>query len=286
MQHLFSQEFSVIHKTVDADYSSQNVKCEKLKSTCAPSAIGNELIARGLPCNASSLRKNVVVASSQCFPVLSSKIQKPDVENEFCANQRTAEEICGNENMHLKAKEANVHRNPIAVHGVPDKPVGVQKGNNQMSHVYRNQSSLPLQNRFVASHNCLAHSHFPFFDKNMCGTKKPAHFYEQTAPLLLNATAWPDDALMKKKTKYGKSTKRRQGGLEVPYRKTESGNVYLSAEQVSVENNKLLAKSNASQCGFPNLSFLEDPSGYLAQQTALLNSTINQQTGISIYLQQ
>lgn len=53
----------------------------------------------------------------------------------------------------------------------------------------------------------------------------------------------------------------------------------VDVRQIPQDQNKIPNHSQFSNANIP--SFMEDPSGYLAQQTALLNSTISRQTGIN-----
>lgn len=56
----------------------------------------------------------------------------------------------------------------------------------------------------------------------------------------------------------------------------------VDVRQIPQEQNKLPGSQSHSFANTNNPSFMEDPSGYLAQQTALLNSTISRQTGMNV----
>ncbi|KAF5276836.1 hypothetical protein FQA39_LY06388 [Lamprigera yunnana] len=104
--------------------------------------------------------------------------------------------------------------------------------------------------------------------------------YQHTPSLSI----WSDD-MIRKKVKPSKTMKKR------PFNLVESSRV-VQVESLSCSNADVRQQSNESertvslnespqstQSSSP--SFMEDPSGYLAQQTALLNSTISRQTGMN-----
>lgn len=106
----------------------------------------------------------------------------------------------------------------------------------------------------------------------------PLHHHTPPAPV------WNDDASRKKNTKAPKATthlKKRS-----PYNDHHSHHHNTSESPCpNVDVRHLPQDQNkppTSQAYTNNIpSFMEDPSGYLAQQTALLNSTISRQTGVN-----
>lgn len=102
---------------------------------------------------------------------------------------------------------------------------------------------------------------------------------------------WPNDEVARKKAKIVKNSYKKQ--------RQHSNNMNcnldqgLTGDEINSQSGKLSSVFNISVTliitdvtNLNNLpvtgpSFLEDPSGYLAQQTALLNSTISRQTGVT-----
>lgn len=94
---------------------------------------------------------------------------------------------------------------------------------------------------------------------------------------------WTDD-VARKKVKITRNIKKR------PFNMFESSNRMeavpcpnIDVRQISNEGGRtvMINQSPQSTQGSSSPSFMEDPSGYLAQQTALLNSTISRQTGVN-----
>ncbi|XP_032684219.1 uncharacterized protein LOC116850265 isoform X4 [Odontomachus brunneus] len=166
-------------------------------------------------------------------------------------------------------------RSPNASHAVE-----VQSGmgpNGQPGNMHFNNRTPPWQqNRpAVASHqpsvvtvqniNCNSFDRVP-----------PLHHH------IPQASTWTDEAA-RKKAKPTKIIVKKQRQHGIAESRTNNGlehSVPSPVEEYSEKN-----QQNNGQIGttFNNSgpSFLEDPSGYLAQQTALLNSTISRQTGVS-----
>ncbi|XP_050450707.1 mucin-17-like isoform X5 [Cataglyphis hispanica] len=94
---------------------------------------------------------------------------------------------------------------------------------------------------------------------------------------------WTDEAA-RKKAKSNKIIvkKQRQHGVAESSR-TNNGLEHSASSPVDEFSEKNQQSNSQIGSTFNNSgpSFLEDPSGYLAQQTALLNSTISRQTGVS-----
>nr|CAD7606359.1 unnamed protein product [Timema genevievae] len=118
----------------------------------------------------------------------------------------------------------------------------------------------------------------------------PLHPYHST-PL----PGWTEDN-SRKKTKAGKQSNttkkhRTYGGASdahnhsQQHRNTQQQDPQtpcpnIDVRQLPVEHNRPPAQQSSSSGAAHYPSFMEDPSGYLAQQTALLNSTISRQTGV------
>lgn len=89
---------------------------------------------------------------------------------------------------------------------------------------------------------------------------------------------WQDE-LNRKKVKIGKSLKKRPYMID-QHRIVESPCPNIDVRQIPNDGNRIMInqfQQPTQSASSP--SFMEDPSGYLAQQTALLNNTINRQTG-------
>lgn len=111
----------------------------------------------------------------------------------------------------------------------------------------------------------------------------PPNVYERVPPLHQYTpapTVWQED-VKKKKIKLGKLAKNR------PYHMMECSSLptpcpNIDVRQIPGENGRSVIINHLPQNNqnAASPSFMEDPSGYLAQQTALLNNTINRQTGL------
>lgn len=105
--------------------------------------------------------------------------------------------------------------------------------------------------------------------------------YERVPPLHQHTpspTMWPED-VKRKKVKLGKVVKNRPYVMEV-VQPNNPPCPNVDVRQIPGENRAVIINQMPhSNQSAPSPSFMEDPSGYLAQQTALLNSTINRQTG-------
>jgi hypothetical protein len=109
--------------------------------------------------------------------------------------------------------------------------------------------------------------------------------YERVPPLHQHTpspTLWQDE-IKRKKVKLGKIVKNRpyHNVMECPSLHAPCPNI--DVRQIPAENGRPVIinhlPQNSQNSASP--SFMEDPSGYLAQQTALLNNTINRQTGVN-----
>lgn len=110
----------------------------------------------------------------------------------------------------------------------------------------------------------------------------PTNVYERVPPLHQHTppqTVWQED-IKRKKIKLGKIVKNRPYHIMEGCQSTHAPCPNIDVRQIPNESRAVIINqlsSNSQSSSSP--SFLEDPSGYLAQQTALLNNTINRQTG-------
>lgn len=114
--------------------------------------------------------------------------------------------------------------------------------------------------------------------QNVFDRVPPLHHHTPPPPV------WNED-MNRKKVKMSKQSKKQR-----PYNVADAQQRFTTNEnqspcpnvdvrQIQSENKALLQHNQYPQSSGP--SFMEDPSGYLAQQTALLNSTISRQTGVN-----
>ena len=170
--------------------------------------------------------------------------------------------------------------NSQIINGVPVQQ-NLQGGQLQNAVSITQQQPQPKmwQNRIQTSQNQLVIA--PQSPQNM-----GPNIYERVPPLHQHtpqANVWQDDANNRKKFKMGK-VKKRPYVVENPHRMMEAGGApcpNIDVRQIQNDGGRVLVNQfpQTNNQGASSPSFLEDPSGYLAQQTALLNSTINRQTG-------
>lgn len=114
------------------------------------------------------------------------------------------------------------------------------------------------------------------------------NIFERVPPLQLHQhqpqqPIWQDD-MKRKKVKLGKIVKNRPyhilDGSNCPPNHSPCPNI--DVRQIQNDNSRavIINQMPHTSQSASSPSFMEDPSGYLAQQTALLNNTINRQTGI------
>lgn len=107
------------------------------------------------------------------------------------------------------------------------------------------------------------------------------NIYERVPPLHQHTpspTMWQEE-IKRKKVKLGKVVKNRPYVMEV-VQPNNPPCPNVDVRQIPGENRAVIINQMPhSSHSAPSPSFMEDPSGYLAQQTALLNNTINRQTG-------
>ncbi|XP_017768583.1 PREDICTED: methyl-CpG-binding domain protein 5-like, partial [Nicrophorus vespilloides] len=104
--------------------------------------------------------------------------------------------------------------------------------------------------------------------------------YERVPPLYQHQpppVVWQDE-ISRKRLKPGKSLKKRSFAME-----TTQHAPCPNVDVRQIENSRMMVNQFQNEPS-SSPSFMEDPSGYLAQQTALLNNTINRQTGCSNYI--
>ncbi|XP_060525583.1 uncharacterized protein LOC132701559 isoform X2 [Cylas formicarius] len=104
--------------------------------------------------------------------------------------------------------------------------------------------------------------------------------YERVPPLHQNASspAWQDEIRRKKVRFNNKFSKSRQYQVVDSCLPGVGSCPNIDVRQISSESRPVVVSQFAHSNHSSSPSFMEDPSGYLAQQTALLNNTINRQT--------
>lgn len=110
--------------------------------------------------------------------------------------------------------------------------------------------------------------------------------YERVPPLHQQPGSpmmWQEE-VKKKKMKMSKMSKNRGFIMECQTTQSPCPNVDVRHIQNDNDRGVILNQLPPPSQSNPGPSFMEDPSGYLAQQTALLNNTINRQTGKKHYL--
>ncbi|KAJ8922042.1 hypothetical protein NQ315_008682, partial [Exocentrus adspersus] len=113
----------------------------------------------------------------------------------------------------------------------------------------------------------------------------PTNMYERVPPLHQHTpppAVWQED-IKRKKVKLGKVVKNRPYHIMENCQPSHAPCPNIDVRQIPNDNRAVIINQlphNSQSSSSP--SFMEDPSGYLAQQTALLNNTINRQTGTSV----
>ncbi|KAF2904750.1 hypothetical protein ILUMI_01420, partial [Ignelater luminosus] len=146
------------------------------------------------------------------------------------------------------------------------------------------QQKQPWQNRSSSTSNSTHTNQLTVSQHNVQNVEErvpPLH--QHTPP----PSVWPDD-ISRKKVKIAKNMKKRPFNLyENPHRGTQIESSMacpnIDVRQISNDSGRTLMINQSPQStqDSSSPSFMEDPSGYLAQQTALLNSTISRQTGVN-----
>lgn len=150
-------------------------------------------------------------------------------------------------------------------------------GNHPPRMTWPNRPELNVHQQMVQS------SRMPLLDQNGRIVSVPNGFYERVAPVCRNSpptALWADEAA-KKKIKYAKLMRKRGSLVDNQLKRVDSQEVCpnIDVRQISIDGNRPPISHIQQSQNMASPSFLEDPSGYLAQQTALLNSTINRQKG-------
>ncbi|XP_044726816.1 putative uncharacterized protein DDB_G0271606 [Chrysoperla carnea] len=105
----------------------------------------------------------------------------------------------------------------------------------------------------------------------------PLHHHTPPPPI------WNDDSSRKTKTKVCKTIRKSRPYSTTVDHRNENQQIAcpnIDVRQISSDHHTRNIQIQQSSSSPSGPSFMEDPSGYLAQQTALLNSTISRQTGI------
>lgn len=152
---------------------------------------------------------------------------------------------------------------------------------NNTNQIMVNQQQRPWPHKHVQQNpqNSVVHSQNPINQQNAYERVPPLH--QHTPP----PTVWSED-LNRKKIKVTKSIKKRPfTGLDNQHHRpidSQAPCPNIDVRQIPTENNRntLLNQYPQQKTTSSSPSFMEDPSGYLAQQTALLNNTISRQTGM------
>ncbi|XP_063908887.1 uncharacterized protein LOC135126713 isoform X3 [Zophobas morio] len=168
-------------------------------------------------------------------------------------------------------------------------------GNNQIMNGFRPQNMVNPQNNQIVQAPVMINNQqqkiqWPRIQANnmnqqqmaVQSSQSPNNAYERVPPLHQHTpppTMWQDE-IKRKKVKLGKIVKNRSYHMmECPSLHAPCPNI--DVRQIPGENGRPVIinhlPQNSQSAASP--SFMEDPSGYLAQQTALLNNTINRQTG-------
>ncbi|VEN62316.1 unnamed protein product, partial [Callosobruchus maculatus] len=156
------------------------------------------------------------------------------------------------------------------------------------------QQKVHWQNKMVAQHQHhqqqmhqqqMEQAHLNQPNSNVYERVPPLHQHSPSSST--QAVVWQEE-IKRKKAKMGKMVKSR------PYHMMESSChppcPNIDVRQIPMESRSVIINqlpphsinnqtSSSSSSSSSSPSFMEDPSGYLAQQTALLNNTINRQTG-------
>ncbi|KAK5650489.1 hypothetical protein RI129_001518 [Pyrocoelia pectoralis] len=153
---------------------------------------------------------------------------------------------------------------PIIVHQ-KEKPIWQGRPPNSISNtVHINQASLSPQIK----------------PQTLNVEERVPPIYQHTPSLSM----WSDD-IARKKVKTSKNAKKRPFNIidnsRVVQVESSCSNVDVRQQSSESERTTILDESPQSTPNSSSPSFMEDPSGYLAQQTALLNSTISRQMGMN-----
>lgn len=189
-------------------------------------------------------------------------------------------EICQNANLFV-----NKNVKPAYLSNINNPSANVfksQVSENQTLTVMNASAKTAWQNRMPGNVNqhLIQSNHLSQLEQNACVNK--LNIYGKTSPIQnneLSGSVWIDDP--RKKMKLNKSSKKRSSVPEVQTRNMECQELHTDMDRSRISNESESVTMRQlpphSQYG-PSPSFMDDPSGYLAQQTALLNNTINRQT--------
>ncbi|CAG9854046.1 unnamed protein product [Phyllotreta striolata] len=136
------------------------------------------------------------------------------------------------------------------------------QGQNQKQH-WQNQNSKPIMEQKLLEQQPQA---------NICERVPP--LYQHTAALNVC-----QDDIKRKKVKIGKFGKNRPCRIIDGCSSNHFSCPNVDIRHIPPEHRTVMMNNFSQNIKSSSPSFMEDPSGYLAQQTALLNSTINRQTG-------
>lgn len=158
---------------------------------------------------------------------------------------------------------------------------------NQQPGAVNHMSKVSWQNRMALNmqHQLIQQNRMQLLEQNPQAVSRPHNIYDRGSPFYQNpspVSVWSDD-MSKRKVKINKAMRKRTGALDTQNRMIESHEICpnIDIRQIINDGSRpvLINEIPQHNQNAPSPSFLEDPSGYLAQQTALLNNTINRQTG-------
>lgn len=202
-------------------------------------------------------------------------------------NQKLQQVYCNHSEMFQNSHNFFVNKNI--------KPAYLSNPSNSAPNVFKSQVSenqtltivnatakTTWQNRMPSNVNqhLIPPNHLSQIEQNTSINK--LNVYGKTSPIQnseLSGSVWIDDA--RKKMKLNKSTRKRSCIPDVQSRSMECQelNTNVDIRCISGENESVTVRQLPPHSHYaPSPSFMDDPSGYLAQQTALLNNTINRQT--------
>ncbi|XP_030753957.1 uncharacterized protein LOC115880805 isoform X1 [Sitophilus oryzae] len=145
------------------------------------------------------------------------------------------------------------------------------------------QQKLQWHSKMQQNMNHQQMNQMPLPPQNLQNSQNP-NVYERVPPLHQHApnTVWHEE-MRRKKAKLNKGVKNRQYHMIENCQVNSNPNhcPNIDVRQIPSDNNRPIIINQLQQHNqtLSSPSFIEDPSGYLAQQTALLNNTINRQTG-------
>lgn len=229
-----------------------------------------------IPVNISS-QQNII---SHQNPAIPQRLPHPQQQIQFYNSQQfpPSQQFDPSKNL----RQFNSVMNGFRPQNIPNQP------NNHMMQIQQ-QQKMQWQNRVQVQQHQQVQQPSQQSHQVPIGNASPQsiqpNVYERVPPLhhhTPSPTMWQEE-IKRKKAKLGKVVKNRPYVMEV-VQPNNSPCPNVDVRQIPGENRSVIINQipHINQSA-PSPSFMEDPSGYLAQQTALLNSTINRQTGKGKY---